>query len=95
MRVIAVGAAIAAVALLAGARLTERGEEVAAPQALSVAQSPESASPVEAGSCGDGQCQPPEDCHTCPQDCGGCCGNRRCEPPEDCRSCPEDCGPCS
>lgn len=46
------------------------------------------------GNCGDGQCQPPEDCHSCPQDCGSCCGNNRCEPPEDCRSCPQDCGSC-
>ncbi len=44
--------------------------------------------------CGDGKCSPPEDCNTCPQDCGKCCGNYKCEPPEDCRSCPEDCGPC-
>lgn len=43
------------------------------------------------GSCGDYQCQPPEDCHSCPQDCGDCCGNYRCEPPEDCNSCPQDC----
>jgi len=43
------------------------------------------------GSCGDGSCSPPEDCNTCPQDCGQCCGNRRCEPPEDCNSCPQDC----
>ena len=40
---------------------------------------------LQGGSCGDGQCQPPEDCNTCPQDCGQCCGNRRCEPPEDLR----------
>jgi hypothetical protein len=44
--------------------------------------------------CGDGKCQPPEDCKTCPQDCGGCCGNQKCEPPEDCNSCPQDCGKC-
>jgi hypothetical protein len=42
-------------------------------------------------SCGDGQCQPPEDCNSCPQDCGDCCGNGRCEPPEDCDSCSQDC----
>ena len=51
------------------------------------------ASPLQGGSCGDNRCQPPEDCNTCPQDCGTCCGNFRCEPPEDCNSCPQDC-PC-
>jgi hypothetical protein len=49
--------------------------------------------PVDAR-CGDYRCDPPEDCHTCPGDCGSCCGNYRCEPPEDCRSCPQDCGAC-
>lgn len=49
--------------------------------------------PMQA-TCGDGQCQPPEDCNSCPQDCGNCCGNHRCEPPEDCNSCPQDCGNC-
>ena len=51
-------------------------------------------SPRGGGSCGNGKCEPPEDCNTCPQDCGQCCGNYKCEPPEDCRSCPQDCGPC-
>ena len=46
------------------------------------------------GACGDGKCNPPEDCNSCPQDCGTCCGNRRCDPPEDCHSCPQDCGNC-
>ncbi|HEY1954150.1 MAG TPA: hypothetical protein VGH28_01020 [Polyangiaceae bacterium] len=46
------------------------------------------------GACGDGQCSPPEDCNSCPQDCGSCCGNNHCEPPEDCHSCPHDCGSC-
>ena len=44
--------------------------------------------------CGNGSCEPPEDCNTCPGDCGGCCGNHKCEPPEDCKSCPGDCGGC-
>ena len=48
---------------------------------------------LQGGTCGDYRCQPPEDCRSCPQDCGDCCGNHRCEPPEDCRSCPQDC-PC-
>jgi hypothetical protein len=50
--------------------------------------------PLDAAKCGDGRCSPPEDCNTCPQDCGKCCGNRKCEPPEDCNTCPEDCGKC-
>ncbi|MEM9074309.1 MAG: hypothetical protein AAGE52_37795 [Myxococcota bacterium] len=50
--------------------------------------------PAEPLSCGNGRCEPPEDCNTCPQDCGNCCGNYRCEPPEDCNSCPQDCGDC-
>jgi hypothetical protein len=49
--------------------------------------------PLQA-SCGNYRCEPPEDCRSCPSDCGDCCGNRRCEPPEDCRSCPSDCGDC-
>jgi len=52
------------------------------------------AAPAPHGSCGDHKCAPPEDCNTCPQDCGTCCGNYRCDPPEDCHSCPQDCGPC-
>lgn len=44
--------------------------------------------------CGDYKCEAPEDCKTCPQDCGKCCGNYKCEPPEDCKSCPQDCGSC-
>lgn len=51
------------------------------------------ASPLQA-SCGNGRCEPPEDCRSCPRDCGECCGNNRCEPPEDCNSCPRDCGRC-
>lgn len=50
--------------------------------------------PLQDASCGDGQCSPPEDCNTCPRDCGNCCGDRRCLPPEDCHSCPSDCGGC-
>ena len=44
--------------------------------------------------CGNGSCEAPEDCNTCPSDCGDCCGNHKCEPPEDCKSCPGDCGSC-
>lgn len=50
--------------------------------------------PLQQSSCGDSRCSPPEDCNTCPEDCGRCCGDRRCAPPEDCHSCPADCGPC-
>ena len=46
---------------------------------------------LQGGNCGNRACEPPEDCHSCPQDCGDCCGNRHCEPPEDCNSCPQDC----
>ena len=52
-----------------------------------------SAEPLQA-SCGNGRCEPPEDCRSCERDCGSCCGNGRCEPPEDCRSCERDCGRC-
>ncbi len=46
--------------------------------------------------CGNGTCDPLEDCQTCPCDCGPCCGNGTCQPllNEDCQSCPQDCGPC-
>lgn len=44
--------------------------------------------------CGDGQCDPGEDCGSCETDCGACCGNTVCEPDlgEDCDLCPADCG---
>ncbi len=63
--------------------------------ALRVATAPTApaADPLSAR-CGDYRCEPPEDCHSCSQDCGSCCGNYHCEPPEDCRSCPQDCGSC-
>jgi len=48
------------------------------------------AEPMQA-SCGDGRCSAPEDCNSCPGDCGSCCGDGRCSPPEDARSCPRDC----
>ncbi|MCH8147394.1 MAG: choice-of-anchor B family protein, partial [Planctomycetes bacterium] len=47
--------------------------------------------------CGDGSCDPGEDCNTCSNDCisgsGSICGNGVCEPGEDCTtgSCPDDC----
>ncbi len=71
----------ALVALALGAGLTTEA------QAGSFVTDPE---PLQ-GSCGDYQCSPPEDCHSCPSDCGDCCGDHRCAPPEDCRSCPSDC----
>jgi hypothetical protein len=67
--------------------LTAMGLVLAAPSSEAAPASPH-------GSCGDGQCAPPEDCSSCPQDCGSCCGNNKCEPPEDCHSCPQDCGQC-
>jgi len=48
--------------------------------------------------CGDGQCQPEEDCTNCPDDCGQCpdqCGDGYCQAYEDCNTCPQDCGPCA
>jgi len=47
--------------------------------------------------CGDGTCQPEEDCTNCPEDCGECpdmCGDGVCQLFEDCHTCEEDCGPC-
>jgi hypothetical protein len=48
------------------------------------------------GDCGDGTCEPGENCALCSQDCGVCpsCGNGVCNPTEDCSSCPGDCGAC-
>ena len=53
-------------------------------------------------SCGDGTCNPGEDCHTCPSDCIGqtggrpssryCCGDGVCEGAEDAINCEVDCG---
>jgi len=48
-------------------------------------------------SCGNGVCQPGEDCSTCSVDCGACppvCGNETCEPGESCSTCGSDCGAC-
>jgi hypothetical protein len=46
-------------------------------------------------SCGDGTCDPLEDCDLCPTDCGGCgsplCGDFRCNGPETHATCPSDC----
>ena len=47
--------------------------------------------------CGNGVCDGPENCSTCPEDCGACqavCGNGICEGGETCSSCPQDCGAC-
>ena len=54
---------------------------------------PLEAQPLQRDTCGDGRCQPPDDCNSCPQDCGECqrCGDYQCQPPEDCNSCPQDC----
>jgi hypothetical protein len=47
--------------------------------------------------CGDGDCLLPEDCESCPADCGACltCGDGACTPPETCETCERDCGACS
>jgi beta-lactamase superfamily II metal-dependent hydrolase len=57
----------------------------------------------EISACGNGVCDPGEDCTSCESDCPGrtggkpssryCCGNGSCEPAgEDAASCPVDCG---
>lgn len=89
MRFIFIGAFVACLGMMA-----QYDESPMETEAISTASADHEVDPLQ-GTCGDGQCQPPEDCNTCPRDCGTCCGNTRCEPPEDCRSCPQDCGPCS
>lgn len=47
--------------------------------------------------CGDGACDPDEQCTTCPEDCGECpavCGDGSCDADESCASCADDCGQC-
>jgi hypothetical protein len=48
--------------------------------------------------CGDGKCEPGEDCVLCQVDCGECaephCGDGFCLGDEDCQGCPADCGDC-
>jgi len=61
--------------------------------------SPGCAPPLPPGFCGDGSCDPGEDCTGCPGDCGVCpvvpfCGDGSCDPGEDCTGCPGDCGVC-
>lgn len=41
--------------------------------------------------CGDGTCDPDEDCCSCADDCDPCCGNGACDCGETEDSCPEDC----
>ena len=52
--------------------------------------------PSDCDLCGNGTCDPGENCTNCPSDCGGCdpCGNGVCDPWETCLSCPKDCGTC-
>jgi hypothetical protein len=84
--------AVAALALV-GSRLVPPASAAVPSAVPAPAPSAGEALPLDA-KCGDGKCQPPEDCKTCPQDCGSCCGNGKCEPPEDCNTCPQDCGKC-
>lgn len=44
--------------------------------------------------CGNGLCDPTEDCRSCEEDCGRCCGNGLCDDHETCRSCEKDCKKC-
>ena len=54
-----------------------------------------------APACGNGTCNPGENCTDCPGDCGACtpippsCGNGTCNPGENCADCPGDCGACT
>ena len=57
-------------------------------------------SPIDCGVCqycGDGVCDPTEDCGLCPEDCGAClyCGDGLCTAGEDCFNCAGDCGTCA
>jgi hypothetical protein len=88
---VAIGFALPQVASLA-AQSRSAAVGMVAPDAVAPAVS--GAEPLQDAVCGDGRCSPPEDCNTCPRDCGTCCGDRRCAPPEDCNSCPADCGHC-
>lgn len=47
--------------------------------------------------CGNGTCDPNENCSNCALDCGVCpsCGNGKCDENETCSSCPQDCGQCA
>ncbi|MFH2004990.1 MAG: hypothetical protein ABI333_00255 [bacterium] len=50
------------------------------------------------GDCGNGSCDPGEDCASCAADCGACpgvCGNAACDATESCWSCAADCGQCN
>ncbi len=56
-----------------------------------------SACGLSCATCGNGTCDPGEDCATC-ADCGSCpasCGDGLCSAFESCGSCPIDCGPCA
>ena len=47
--------------------------------------------------CGDGSCDPSENCNTCSSDCGVCppgCGDGTCQTSENCSSCVADCDVC-
>ncbi len=43
-------------------------------------------------SCGDGKCDPSENCYNCYADCPTCCGDGKCTGYETCDSCPAECG---
>jgi hypothetical protein len=46
--------------------------------------------------CGNGTCDPNENCSLCAADCGACCGNSTCDKNfgESCGNCSKDCGAC-
>jgi len=52
---------------------------------------------IQPNQCGNGLCEPVEDCQSCSADCGTCppiCGDGDCQAEEDCSNCPQDCGEC-
>lgn len=88
-----------------GGESTSGGPGGASSEATSDGTQGTSASTSSAGAstaaeplCGDGLCDPSEDCTTCAADCGPCsgaCGDGVCDGRESCEVCPEDCGSCN
>jgi len=60
-------------------------------------QAPSAPEPLPEPYCGDGNCDPDEDCSFCLPDCGVCppvCGDATCDSDENCSTCAQDCGEC-
>ena len=56
----------------AAAQQHTAGPVVCVPPAAVTPSTPDDAVPLQHATCGDQRCSPPEDCNTCPQDCGHC-----------------------